>query len=159
MSMHMPTMRMRGFTLIEMLVVIAIVLILLAGSVEGFRMFATGSGGDASARRVLKTLEEAHARTLSADNDTQYGVYFDASGATLFAGSAYVSGDTDNEVTVLNRASITSIDLSGGAQEIVFARIRGTPSATGTITIAQTGDASIIRTVRIHETGLAEIDL
>jgi prepilin-type N-terminal cleavage/methylation domain-containing protein len=148
----------RAFTLIEVLVVIAIVLILLAVSIEGFRTFAVGAGGDASARRVLKTLEEAHARTLSSDGDTQYGVHFETDSATLFVGSAYVSGAGGNEVSTLHRAEISAVSLTGGVDDVVFSRIRGIPSATGTVTITQTGDASIERTIYIYETGLSDME-
>lgn len=149
--------RAKGYTLIELLVVIAIVFVLLAMSVEGFRLFAVGVGGDASARRVLKVLEEAHARTLSADGDTQYGVFFDTSSVTLFAGDAYASGAPSNETTTLHQATISDISLADGGSEVVFSRIRGNPSATGTITIQETRDTSIVRVLEVHATGLSEI--
>ena len=146
-----------GYTLIELLVVIAIMFVLLSLSVDGFRLFAVGVGGDASARRALKVLEEAHARTLSADEGTQYGVHFEATSITLFAGDTYVSGNSNNEVTSLRQASINDIALADGTDDVVFTRIRGTPSATGTVTIVEARDATIVRTIQIHESGLAEI--
>ena len=146
-----------GFTLIELLVVITIILILLGMAVEGVRVFAVGVGGDASARRVLKVLEEAHARSLSADEDTNYGVHFESSSITLFQGDTYINGDSGNEITVLRQAEISAVTLSDSTDDVVFARIRGTPSATGTVTIVETRDASIVRTIEIHETGLSEV--
>jgi len=147
----------RGFTLIELLVVIGILLILITISVEGFTSFSITAGGDTSARTVLRALEEAHARTLSADGGTHYGVFFASTSATVFPGDTYVSGDASNTVYEISRATISGLSLTGGATAVVFTRIRGTASATGTIVITQTRDVSLTKSIIVHESGLVEV--
>ncbi len=146
-----------AFTLIEVLIVVAIVGILAAISVNGFGAFATRSGADASARVVLSALEEARARTLSAEGGTSYGVHFGSTTVTVFAGETYDAGDTSNEVRTLRRAEISSVSLTGGANTIVFARLIGTASATGTVTVVQSVDVTLSRTITIHESGLSDV--
>ena len=147
----------RAFSLIEILLVIAIMAILASMAVTGFGVFATGAGANASARVVLGTLEEAHARTLSAEGNTSYGVHFATTTVTMFAGETYDPTESTNEVRTLRRASITDITLSGGGSSVHFARLVGTASATGTVTVVQNADTTLSRTIVIHSTGLVEV--
>jgi type II secretory pathway pseudopilin PulG len=139
------------------LVSISIILILLAISIEGWRSFSVASGADTAARQVLQALNESYARTLSADGDTHYGVHFSSTSAVVFPGDTYVAGSQDNTEYALRWAEITNIALTGGVTEVLFTRLRGTASAWGTITITQTRDTTITRTVTIHASGLAEV--
>ncbi len=146
-----------GFTLIEVLVVIAIILTLTVMSVEGFHAFSTQPATETGTRTVLSAIETAYARTLSADNGTNYGVHFDTNMVTVFPGDTYTAGGADNTDFVLKRAQVSTISLTGGASDVVFARLRGTASATGTVTITNNADVTQTRTVIIHQSGLAEV--
>jgi prepilin-type N-terminal cleavage/methylation domain-containing protein len=149
-----------GFTLIEVLLVIAIMLLLLLLSVSGMQLFASRSAHLSAARVVLGTLEEAHARTLASHGDVAYGVHFEAQSVTLFQGATYDASAVTNEVRTLPvRASITSIALSGGVSNITFTRLQGRATASGTVTVATTADASVSRTISIYESGFSEISI
>ena len=110
------------------------------------------------ARRIAKQLEEAHARTLASDDDTTYGVHFATSTVTLFPGTLYIAGSSENKVLTLRKAEIASINLSGGVQDIYFNRLRGSASATGTVTVIQTADEALTRVIRIYDSGLVDIE-
>lgn len=148
----------KGFTLIEVMVVIALLLILSTLSVAGFRTFAVKSGQATVSQTVLGALKEAHAKTLASLDDTTYGVHFTSSSVTIFQDGTYIAGDTDNDVRKLPaRTSITDISLSGGSTEVVFARLTGKASSVGTVTVALTSDLSSSQVITIHESGLCEI--
>ena len=147
-----------GFTLIEVLVVIAIMALLITVSVQALNTFANRAGKDAPARTVLGALEEAHARTLAADNDTNYGVHFATTTVTIFEGDTYIDGDPTNTVRSLpTRSQISIISLTASTTEVVFSRLRANASATGTITTILTTDPSVTGTVSISAVGLMEI--
>ena len=153
----MPVCSQRGYTLIELLIVIAIILVLVVVSVQGFIAYTRSTGPQAAARTVLGSLEEAHARTLASENDTEYGVHVETSSVTLFVGTTYTSGDASNDVRTLpHRTEISAYAISGGGDEIVFDRITGDALMTGTITVSRVG-GSEARTITVHATGLSEI--
>jgi prepilin-type N-terminal cleavage/methylation domain-containing protein len=147
-----------GFTLIEVLVVIAIMLILTLISLQGLQTFAYRTGYIGAARTVLGALEEAQARTLASDNALAYGVHFETSSVTIFQGSTYVAGAATNDVRTLpNRTSIDNIALAGGVSSVVFARLTGTTPASGTVRVIVTADPTASRTITIYKTGFSEI--
>jgi len=145
-----------GFTLIELLVVIAIITVLAAFAVGSLGSFGDNSSNETTARKVVAALNTAHARTLSAQNGTHYGVHFDTNTVTVFPGDTYSAGHASNTVTTLTRGTITTVSLSDSSDDVVFSRLRGTASATGTVTVTQT-KTPLTKTIIIHETGLSEI--
>ncbi|HCC04762.1 TPA: hypothetical protein DEP58_00470 [Patescibacteria group bacterium] len=148
----------RGFTLTEVLVVIALLLILSALSIGGFRTFAVRSGQAAVSQTVLGALKEAHAKTLASLDDTTYGVHFESSSVTIFQGGTYTASSTENSVRELpTRTSITNVSLTGGSTDVVFARLTGTASSVGTVTVAITSDLTSSQVITIHKSGLCEI--
>lgn len=147
-----------GFTLIEVLVVIAIMLILSMVTITGLGSFSYRSGPSSAARTVLGTIEEAHARTLGSHNDTVHGVHVESNSVTLFQGATYNASDVQNEVRPLPaRTTISTISLAGGGADIIFTRLSGTTAQTGTLTIQSTADATVFRTITIYKTGFSEI--
>jgi prepilin-type N-terminal cleavage/methylation domain-containing protein len=147
-----------GFTLVEVLVVIAITLILTVVSITGLREFSNRSGHKSAAHTILGALEEAHARTLSSDGDTTYGVHFETDMVVVFEGTSYTAGDPDNDERSLPaRTNVTNISLGGGS-EVYFERLSGDVSPTGTVTVSLTHSSSTSKTVTIYSSGLSEIN-
>lgn len=152
--MRMDTNRLAGFTLIEILIVIALVGIAASFIFTGFMNYATYQRYVATETEVASLIKEARQRSLSSINDTTHGVRFASSSVTSFRGSSYSAGDPSNVVTNLFGATL-SIDLTAGTDEIVFARKTGAASATGTISII--GANSIgSTTLTIEGTGLVQ---
>ena len=156
--MKIKKMNCGGFTLIEVLVVIAISTILTAVSIAGLREFSNKSGHKTAAHTVLGALEEAHARTLSSEGDIAYGVHFETNMVVVFEGTSYTAGDPDNDEHPLpSRTSITNISIGGGS-EIYFERLSGDASPSGTITVALTSNPATSKTITIYSSGLSEIN-
>jgi len=153
----MPVCSQRGYTLIELLIVIAIILVLVVVSVQGFIAYTRSTGPQAAARTVLGSLEEAHARTLASENDTEYGVHIDSDAVTVFSGTSYTAGHADNDVRTLPaRTEVSAYSLTGGVDDIVFERLTGETQVTGTITVSRIGGTES-RTITVHASGLSEI--
>lgn len=149
-----------GFTLIEILIVIGILTLLVAGAVPGFQYFQRqrdlGSGADG----IMAALRLARSKTLASQNDSPWGVYFFTStapnGYILFNGASYGTRVPSFDETHLLPASvaIAQISLSIG-QEIVFTRLSGNASSSGSVVLKLANEPAKTKTVYISSSGQA----
>ncbi len=146
---------MRGFTLIEILIVLAIVGVIAGIGVARLSAFRDRASLTDFSSNVVGLFAEARARTLSSEGDSVYGVHVEASRAALFKGSTFVDGSAD-QITLSAPVgiSISPISLSGGVSDVVFSRLTGEASAYGTFTVRVTNDASASTTITITATGV-----
>jgi prepilin-type N-terminal cleavage/methylation domain-containing protein len=145
----------QGFTLTEILVVIAIIFIITAFSVSTFQTMHRVSGERIAAQEVADALREARNNSIAAKNDTVYGVRVGTSSVTRFPGSTYDPGNASNTVYMFEAGAFATGTLVEGAVDIVFARLTGMPSVTGVIYLSDI-DNSSTSTVTIEATGLIE---
>jgi len=149
----------RGITLVELLIAIAILTILSALIISPFNSFRLTGALQGDVENVLSLINKARLNTLSSHSDSDYGVHFESSRAVLFKGSTFTEPNSDNEELAFTTGiEASTISLTGGVSDIVFSRLTGTASATGTIVIDATSDASISRTLNIYETGVTDIE-
>jgi len=147
----------KGFTLLETMMVVGLTLILATISISALSTFGNRSNHREAAHIILGVFEDAHARTLASQDDSVYGVHLETSQAVLFKGDTYTVGDPSNETYPLpSKASITNINL-GGSDDVVFERLSGSATPTGTVTVALMSDATQSKILTIHESGLTEI--
>ncbi len=155
--MYFPASIPKGFTLLETMMVISLTLILATISIVALGDFGNRSGQHEAAQIILGVLEDAHARTLASQNDTFYGVHFDTTQVVLFTGGTYTAGESTNETyTLPSKTSITTIGL-GGSSEVLFARLSGEATPSGTITVALTETPTQSKMITIYQSGLTEV--
>ena len=145
---------MKGFTLLEILVAIAI--IVLVTTLLGYVLSSFGESNKLTEADlgVIGMLRDARARTMASKSSSNYGVHFETTKAVLFQGNIYDQGNALNESYVLpSGTEISAITLTGGATEVVFTRLYGTTTASGTVTLISKKDSSKTRTVTIFSTG------
>lgn len=148
-----------GFTIIELLTTIAILIILVAILISFFPFFQKESDLNNSFEEVINALRRAQNKTLASEGNSQYGVYFDTSVSphqyTLFKGTDYSSRDSSfDEVHKLSKnIEIYQINLSG-ENEVVFARITGTASPSGDISLRLETNPTETKTIYIEGSGL-----
>lgn len=144
----------RGVTALELLVSIAILLLaawFIGGLFSGFRESTRLTEAHTA---LVGLLRDARARTLASESNSVYGVHFETNLASLFKGAVYNSSDSSNENYVLpNTVEISAINLAGGAQDIVFARLSGLASASGDVTVRSVSDSSKTKTITIIGSG------
>ncbi|OGZ44836.1 MAG: hypothetical protein A3J54_00695 [Candidatus Ryanbacteria bacterium RIFCSPHIGHO2_02_FULL_45_13b] len=149
---------MRGFTIFELLLVIAIIGILLAIVISGFSNLRQSSDFTLAVDEAVSFLQEARAKTLSSENDSMYGVHFETSQFVLFVGDTYNPANASNKVRVFpSSVQISSTNLTGGGSNVVFKRLTGETDTKGTITFQRTDDPSITKIIEVVSTGLASI--
>jgi prepilin-type N-terminal cleavage/methylation domain-containing protein len=138
---------MRGFSLIEILVVIGIMAIILLASLSGFSSLRTSGQSRHDALIYIDALREAESRARNMEYDTDWGVKITGGNTIVFSGTTYAG-------RVLGRDHIydSSDTLTiSGPTEISFAKFTVTPSTSGTTTFQNSYGSS---TVNVSANGL-----
>jgi prepilin-type N-terminal cleavage/methylation domain-containing protein len=149
-------MRSRGFTLLEILIVVAITasLALLAAPFFSGRVLVNVIDG--TARKTADVLYEAQTSAMAGRNNVRYGVHFTTTTATLFEGASYSGADPNNVVyTFPGAVTASAITITGGGADIVFSSHKGIPVQTGTVTFTDT--AGNTKTVSINAAGMIHV--
>jgi prepilin-type N-terminal cleavage/methylation domain-containing protein len=152
------TMKREGFTLIEVLVVIAIAAILFAVTLVGLSGLRDETDLGLAVDDAVSFLQSARAKTLSSEGGSDYGVHFETSKFVLFKGNTYSAIDPNNIVrNVPSSIEISPITLNGGVVDLLFKRLTGETTEHGTVTLRLVNDITVMRTIAITPTGLAHI--
>lgn len=143
-----------GFTLLETVVgvsIMAVIVIILSGMFTAFR--APQDLAEAQSN-IIGVLQEARAKTLASELNSNHGVHFEETKAVLFRGNFYNAADIANKPYILPfSVKISSIGLTGGAIDVVFTRLQGTTTASGTITVSSLRQSTRTRAVKIFSSG------
>lgn len=150
---------MRGLTVIELIIVVAIIGILSAFSLSGFTSFRNNQAVVTSGQLITTALNKARTNTIASFNDSVYGVHFETDSVTVFIGDTYSSGASTNEVTSMPRGmSLSSISISGSSAEVVFNKITGDTDNDGSVIVSLDADTSKNLTISISDTGIIGIE-
>lgn len=141
----------QGFTLIEMLLSVSIITLLVGISVPVYATFIGRNDLEVTRQGIVESLRRAQTYARAVEGDSTWGVAVVSGKAVLFKGASYAARDTAFDENITINSSITTSGLS----EVVFTKLSGAPSATGTATFTQatTNDS---RTVTINAKGMVE---
>ena len=146
----------RGFTAIELVVVVAILSLIIGVVLAQFSKSREREVLKSATNNILSSVQKARSQTLASLDSSSYGVHFESSQVIIFKGVSFSSGDPDNEVMpIIGPATISNVTLggvSGSSGEIYFSRLSGTPSKTGTVTVANN---TVSKIITISATGAA----
>lgn len=125
----------RGFTLVELLVVISVTVIIAALTIPVGINFYKTQLLDETTSDILSTLRRARSQSIFQKNDSSFGVKFLSGSYVLFQGVTYAARvqDEDESFSLSIGISISGID------EVVFSKLSGTTTA-GTLTITSDND-------------------
>ena len=147
----MGALRRSGFTLIEIVVVIAILAMVVVLSYEALSTYAGYQQFRGSTAELLSRLREARQRTVASETTGNFRVTITSSSTIQISDSAASSSEQYSFSGIRMTPALTS-----GTTSITFARLTGTPNATGTIlllhertgatTTISVGDSGIITT-------------
>lgn len=144
-----------GFTIIELLISVAILLVLASLAIFSTRTLLRQVEIDSTGQNILSTLRLARSKTLASEGETTYGVHFEADKYVLFSGSSYDESAAGNKEYTLNDTEVHSISLNGGpgVVDVIFDRVRGTTSQYGTVSLRLNADNNQNRTIHINSSG------
>lgn len=143
-----------GFTLIELVVVIAISVLLVLLTVSFFRSFRNSQVLQGETSQALSIIHKAQSYTLNSQSDSEYGVRVNGDQLILFKGLVFASSSPSNEAYVLQSAvGIASTTLSGGGTDIIFDRLTGDTSNDGSFAVYLISDPTQKNIVSVGKTG------
>lgn len=147
---------MRGFTLIELILVIAISVIVAGLSIPFLQSFGVSTDTRTHALTINRTLRRAQQQAMSGQVDASWGVYFDTTGneIILYQGDNYVARDTDYDQSTILEGGLTLSNTFG--DDINFAVYSGTPSVSGTATITSQNNEVFI--ISVTSLGIIQVD-
>lgn len=140
----------KGFTLIELILVIAIVLTIGILSNVFYGQFLLRNAVSDTTDRVVGALRQAQWYSVTGKNGGRWGVKVSDDSVTVFQGNSYGSRDTSLDRVLPANAHVL---LSGSPDEIVFARVTGSLIGSASVSVSGGG---IARTVSISEQGVIE---
>ncbi len=141
----------------EILVAVSIVAICVTIVTLSFSKINENKALDSSVSLIASIIDEARSLTLSGKDASQYGVYLGEGETTLFRGAIYSSSNPENIITPLHSLTeISNVNLTGGGRVIVFQRLSGATTQSGTIEIRLKSSPSITRTISVNLNGIAE---
>lgn len=133
------TFRYSGFSLLEVMVVMAIIMTVIFSVVSIHNRFLVDLQLDAKTDELVGMLRLSHARSSAKNRDSSWGVHFvqDISGGvnsfTLFKGATYASRDASFDVVTPLPVGFyfPTISLSGGGSDVIFQKGTGKTSQYG----------------------------
>lgn len=144
-----------GFSAVELLVAFAVISILTAISAVAFISVRQTQELKVATQEVWLSLRSARNVTLSSDNDRAYGIHVDQGRIVRFVGPTYATSTLTNVISEFPARVIASTSFSGGGSDIVFMRLSGDASATGTINLTHTVSGAT-SSISVAKTGLTD---
>jgi prepilin-type N-terminal cleavage/methylation domain-containing protein len=138
---------MKGFTLIELLLVTAVMMSLAALSTPFYSRFILQNDVTNAVDQLAGSLRKAQIYAMMGRQESRWGVNYSNDKINLFKGSAFQTRDIsfDESFEVNENVTISGFD------EVTFAPVTGTPSASPTVTISA---ASNTKTLIINSQGV-----
>jgi len=144
----------RGYTIIELLIVMVLITIIAVFVSNSFIEYKDTQVHRAAVLEVSSVLKETKMKTVSSETDAQLGIHVSTSSLVVFEGVTYNSADVTNVTFPILGATLDAT-LSDSSSEVVFARLSGVPSATGTIDVIDS-KLNSTTTLTITGSGLVE---
>ncbi|XOB41275.1 MAG: Tfp pilus assembly protein FimT/FimU [Candidatus Nealsonbacteria bacterium] len=147
-----------GFTLVETLTVIGILVVITATAIPAYRNFQKESDLINSVEEIINILKLAQSKTLASEQSSNWGVYFSIISPqeyVLFKGTDYASRDVsfDRDYKIPSLVEIYEVDFAGSGQEVVFDRITGLTANPGQISLRLKNDVLKTRAIIIEPSG------
>ncbi len=137
----------RGFTLIEVMLSLAMIAILAGVSLPIYQSFQVRNDLDIAAVTIAQSMRRAQTLSQAVDGDITWGVDIQSGSITIYKGASYAGRDATYDELFNMPTSTTPSGLSG----VVFAKFTGMPQITGTITL--TSNLNETRTITINSKG------
>lgn len=142
------TKQIKGFTIVEMLVVVSIIIILAGLSSVHFTSIISNTNLDVSIQTVTGQLQRAQILSQAVKEDSTWGVRISSGQVVVFKGSDYINRDPNfDEIS-----SVPEVIIFSGLSEVVFSKMYGFPDVTGDIDLLAPGTGET-KTVNINSRG------
>lgn len=146
-------MRRGGFTLLEVVIVVAILALIGATALVSFSNSRRVRDLTTSGGNVLSVLRLAQSKALASEDNSQWGVKLETGQFILFRGTSFASATSTKSYSLPIAIEIANINLSGGGQEVVFKKLTGTTDQSGTFDVRISGSSANTFSITIDGSG------
>ncbi|MDQ5952625.1 MAG: hypothetical protein QG626_754 [Patescibacteria group bacterium] len=144
------SMNTRGFTVVELMLSVAVIALMAGISMPIYRTFQTRNEADIAAQMIAQALRIAEMQALLGRSGSGWGVYIETDAVTVFKGASYTERDTDfDNMQVLPG----SVEISGD-QEFIFPLGEVAPEAVGEVVITSMDQHT--RSLVVNALGMVE---
>lgn len=130
-----PLVRRAGFTLVEMLLVISLIAVIGVFSAPVYQNFQNRTDVDIASATLTNSFRLAQAQAMDMVGDESWGVHIGTGSIVIFRGATYATRNTafDDVYKISSGVQLT------GLSEVIFGKMTGMPSATGSVTMQDAG--------------------
>ncbi len=139
----------KGFTLPEMLLVVAIITVITAIGTPLYLSLSNSNQLDAATSLLAQDLYQAQSFSRNRAQDSAWGVAVNGQNIVLFSGNSYATRNSANDVIYNVPNGITL----GGASQITYSKLYGLPTTTGSFTLTGAGKTN---TITVNNKGMVE---
>lgn len=133
----MKILKNKGFSLLEIIFVVVILMILISVVIPNFAKFKNQQLISSMSNEIVSVLNQASSQSLNGLDSSSYGVYFASNQVVLFTGTTYDALSPSNKVFNLDSAvEIATINLTEegvATSQLYFERLTNRPNASGNI--------------------------
>lgn len=142
-----------GFSLVELIVVMAIGGLLTALSTVSFGALRNSTNLEAAADLIKTTLEKSRLSALAQEDGSGWSVKINTDNLVWFKGANYDPESTDNKpIGLPSGTEVVSVNLENSGSSVFFNTLTGTTSP-GSITVSLISNPTRTSTVRINRSG------
>jgi len=139
----------KGFTLIEMLIVVVVFLIIVGVSVPLYFKFQEISEKESITQEIIQAVREIQLKAQMGIGNNNHGLYFSGHTYTVYTGDSFSTKDP----TSVENYEISDIISVNAPTDLNFLKNEGTP--TGATILSLVNDRSgVIYTINISQIGL-----
>jgi Tfp pilus assembly protein PilE len=148
---------MKGFSTLEIIIVIAVAGILLAIGVNSFQVAQIKKNQDEIIQTLTTSLDEQKVNTQTGKNGQQYGVRFNLKDFVLFSGTSYNPSSDQNKIIAINSQFEITETLSNSDNIIYFSKLIGDVNEIATITISHIDNRIDPQKIIIEKSGAISV--
>ncbi len=145
---HVSRFMIHGFTLTEIILVVAMIVILASFTVPIYQNFQIKNDLNITVTTLAQTLRRAQVFSRAGEGDSSWGVKVISGNITLFKGQSYAVRD-------LNYDEVYNVPPSlsfSGIDEVVFSKLNGEANQSGDFSI--TSSAGDIKNINLNPKGI-----
>ena len=147
-----------GFTLLEVLLAISLILVIFGVTISVGRNFSSNIDLENTVKGVSSKIKLAKSQSISALNGTHYGVRVEPSRIVIFEGSTFSNGNSTNQEYIFSDKIEIFAHSLGGGDDIIFSRLTGLTNNSGTIDMRVINDPSNTKQIFINSDGQISLD-
>jgi prepilin-type N-terminal cleavage/methylation domain-containing protein len=148
---------MKGFSLIEVIISIAIAGVLVAIVTNSFQVAQIKKQQQGITQSIVSYLEKQKADTQAGKGGSNYGVKFNATDFVLFKGTTYSPSASSNQIISIDPQFQMSETISNSDNLIYFSKLNGDSNETATITISHITNRVSPQMLTIESSGAVSV--